>query len=78
MCTCGIDIATQQASAGDAQQRLRRAGDRPNGRVDDAARSAPRAAGRELAASAVDGGGRRLHSSASADSDSAQKTPMPI
>ncbi len=74
MCTCGIDIATQQAtpathSSAWAWFRLR-----PNGRVDGTAALARRAG----AAAATAAGGRCRISEASSGIVTAQKRPRPM
>ena len=73
MCTCGIDIATQQATPAMQSSVCAAFIDRPNGRVDGT--GAPARTGACDGASA---GGRARMKSASAAIVRAEKMPMPM
>ena len=73
MCTCGIDIATQQATPATQSSACAAFIDRPNGRSDGVA-----GAGAAGATATSAGGGRGACSSASSGIVRAQKMPMPM
>ena len=72
MCTCGIDIATQQATPATQSRAWAWFRLRPNGRVDGAALLARRAG------AATAAGGRGRSSMASSGIVTAQKMPSPM
>ncbi len=76
MCTCGIDMATQQATPATHSSACAVAGLRPIGRLVPEAAAA--AASGECAGAATSTGGRGRRNQASGRMAARQNTPMPM
>ena len=82
MCTCGIDMATQQATPATHSSACSAAGEKPSGRSDtEAATGAPEACGGTSDAGVMDraaDGGRGRSTNASGSIATRQKMPTPV